>query len=115
MLSIVELGVIPVLLLEARLAMLLRSTGVCEGDSLEGEAQLSSRDPAKPLTLGVDLPDPLLEEGVGECDPLNEKGDLDRFFLEFDMCSMFRWKVPIPGEHQGKGSTRFEANKHRDK
>lgn len=95
MLSMVELGVIPVLPLDARLAMLLRSTGVCEGDILEGEELLSSMDPANPLTLGVDLPDPLLEDGVGEWDPLKEKGDFERFFLELDACSMVRLSTGV--------------------
>lgn len=65
MLSIVELGVMPLLPLEATLAILLRSTGVCAGDSLRGDALLSSRELGKPFMLGVDLPEPDLE-GVGE-------------------------------------------------
>ncbi len=84
MLSIVELGVIPLLPLEATLAILLRSTGVCAGDILRGDALLSS---AKPLVIfGVDLPEPDREDGLGECEALNENGDLDLFF--FEACSI---------------------------
>ena len=76
---------------------------------MSGEAHLSSSELATPFILGVDLPEPDLE-GVGECEFLKEKGDLDRFFLEvFEVCSMAGGN----GAEYNSKQVPTKANKHR--
>ena len=60
---------------------------------------------ATPFILGVDLPEPDLE-GVGECEFLKEKGDLDRFFL--GVCNMAGGN----GAEYNSKQVLTKANKH---
>lgn len=57
----------PLLPLDARLAILRRSTGVCERESFAGEACFSSKESPTPFGFGVERPEPDLDdEGLGE-------------------------------------------------